>query len=192
MTTIVFDSNTKTLWADTQATNTIGPAKVYNGTNFNNLKLFRTSEFIFGGAGDYYAVTNMMAHLIGCNLGKIRELPNLRGPESGYASQCIVATDEHLAMFECILVTPFLPFRKCYTTWECTYASRYEDVMGGYLCIGSGEKAFWEGMTITNNSVVESFAHTAAIDPFTGGRLISTSLQYHPLIVDHGQIGWII
>ena len=193
MTTIVFESSTKTLYADTQATNTIGSQKAYNGTNFNNLKLFRTAEFVFGGAGDYHAVTSMMAHLIGWDLNRrIHEVPNLKGPESGYASQCIVATDRHVAMFECILVTPFLPFRKCYSIWKRTNLWCYEDVMGGYLCIGSGESAFWEGMTKTNNSVIESYEHIASIDPFTGGRLISTGFQDNQLIVDHGQIGWII
>ena len=191
MTTIVFDSLTKTLYADTQATDSIGT--MISGTNFNNLKLFRTSDFIFGGAGDYHAVTSMMAHLIGWDLDqKIQEFPNLRGPENWYSSQCIVATNKLVALFECNLVTPFLPFRKRYGSWNCTNIWDYgDDAKATYLCIGSGEPAFREGMAKTN-SVIESFAHTASIDPFTGGRLISTSLQYRPLIVDHGPIGWII
>jgi hypothetical protein len=194
MTTVVFDSSTKTLYADTQATDTVGT--VYSGTNFNNLKLFRTSDFVFGGAGDYYAVTSMMAHLVGWNLDqKIREIPNLRGPEN-WNGQCIVATNNLVALFECILITPFLPFRKRYTRWECTNIWDYKDDTKAmdshrYLCIGSGELAFKEGIAKTNN-VIESFAHAASIDPFTGGRLISTGLQDHQLIVDHGPIGWII
>ncbi len=186
MTTIVFDSSTKTLYADTQATDTVGP--MYSGTNFNNLKLFRTSEFIAGGAGNYYAVASMMAHLIGWDQ-KISEVPNLRGPISWGDSKCIVATNNLVAMFECIPITPFL--FKDYATWTCINAWHYGDFLHGYLCIGSGEPGFLEGMTKTNN-VIESFAHAASIDPFTGGRLISTSLQYTPLMVDHGPIGWII
>ena len=188
MTTIVFDSSTKTLYADTQATDTVGTT--YSGTCFNNLKLFRTSEFIAGGAGNYYAVASMMAHLIGWQLDqKIQEIPNLRGPIGWGESKCIVATDKLVAMFECISVTPLL--FKDYATWKCMNAWYYDDIMSGYLCIGSGEPAFLEGMTKTNN-LIESFAHAASIDPFTGGRLISTSLQYNELLVDHGPIGWII
>ena len=194
MTTVVFDSNTKTLWADTQSTESNDG--MFVGVNFNNLKLFRTSTFIAGGSGNYYAAVAMMAHLIGWQLdAKIYEIPNLEGPSTWQDSRFIAATDDTVAMFECSLIVPWNPFAKCYAKWKCIDVWEYAANKNThrtpleYICIGSGSTAFGESMEETGN-VIESFHTAAELDEHTGGRLISTSLRGEELLVDHGPLGF--
>ena len=195
MTTVVFDSSTKTLWADTQSTEL--DDGTITGYNFNNLKLFRTSHFIAGGSGNYYAATRMMAHLIGWQLDcKIQEIPNLRGPYNWGDSQFIVATNEVVALFQCSAHYPFLwPITRPYAVWKCISVWEYgEDLVSNapnvnYLCIGSGQPAFDESIIKTGN-VIEAFHFVAELDQHTGGRLISTSLKGNEMLVDHGPLGY--
>lgn len=187
MTTIVFDTMTKTLYADTQAEYSI----VNNATrwekkfkSFDNLKLFRTSQFIAGGAGDYHAVVSIIAHLVGHNR-KIQDVLPLRGPATWGDSQVVVATNELVMLFECTTFFPLL--FKNYAVWKRTDIRNYSTTHR-WICLGSGDEAFHEGITETDDNIIEAYRYVMKRDSHTGGRLISTSLEDNQLLVDHGLI----